>query len=256
LFHAGVELFDGGFVGVDVFFVISGYLITSIILREIDEGKFSLTNFYERRARRILPALFFVILVTTIFGLLILSPSQLENYSDSALATSTYWSNIYFWRNINYFGGSSELAPLLHTWSLSIEEQYYVIYPFFLLLFWRLGKRNILAILTVAFVISLATSQWATSSYPHASFYLLLTRGWEILAGAFIAFYLQNRRRKRDANAARQLASMAGLGLITYSVFAFGPGTPFPGAYTLVPTIGTALIVLFAVNGTLVNALL
>ena len=256
LFHAGVELFNGGFVGVDIFFVISGYLITSIILWEINQKKFSVINFYERRARRILPALFFVIAVSTVFSFLIFSPFQLKNYFDSTFAASTYWSNIYFWRNTNYFSGQADLQPLLHTWSLSVEEQYYLIYPFFLLLFWRLGKGKIVVMLAMAFVLSMAVSQWAVDSYPHAAFYLLVTRGWEILIGVFVAFYLYGKKDECNANAVNQLVSIVGLTLIAYSVFAFGPDTPFPGVYALVPTIGTALVILFAVTGTIVNSFL
>jgi len=256
LFHMGFEIFSGGYVGVDVFFVISGYLITSIILREMDEGTFSIANFYERRARRILPALFFVIIVSTVFSFLILSPTQLQNYFDSVIATSTYWSNIYFWKNINYFSGSAELQPLLHTWSLSIEEQYYVIYPFFLLLFWRLGKTWIFVILAIVFTVSFGIAQWGSENYPHANFYLLVTRGWELLVGAFVAFYLSKNSIVRETNFTAQLASLIGILLVIFSVFTFGRDTPFPSAYTLIPTIGTALIILFAINGTLVNSLL
>jgi peptidoglycan/LPS O-acetylase OafA/YrhL len=256
LFHMGFEIFSGGYVGVDVFFVISGFLITTIILREMGDGTFSITSFYERRARRILPALFFVIIVSTVFSFLILSPAQLQNYFDSVIATSTYWSNIYFWQNLNYFSGSADLQPLLHTWSLSIEEQYYVIYPFFLLLCWRLGKTSILVILVVVFIVSFGIAQWGSNNYPHANFYLLVTRGWELLVGAFVAFYLSKNSTVRETNLTAQIASLIGILLVMFSVFYFGRDTPFPSAYTLVPTIGTALIILFAIDGTLVNSLL
>ena len=256
LFHAGYELFNGGFVGVDVFFVISGYLITSIILREKDEGRFSLFQFYERRARRILPALFFVTAVSMLVGFFLFSPTQLKYFSDSALATSTYWSNIYFWRNANYFSESSGLLPLLHTWSLSIEEQYYLIYPLTLLIFWRFGKTNLVVILAVAFVLSLGIAQWGSSNYPYAAFYVLPARGWELLAGAFIAFYLHKKIGDQPPNFVAQSASLLGLVLIAISVFAFDSGTPFPSLYTLAPTIGTALVILFAIKGTIASTLL
>lgn len=140
LFHAGFETFSGGFVGVDVFFVISGYLITTIILSELEQGKFSIANFYERRARRILPALFFVLLVCIPFAWFWLLPSDMIDFSKSLVAVSVFASNIMFWRESGYFDTAAELKPLLHTWSLAVEEQYYVFFPLFLILFWKLGK--------------------------------------------------------------------------------------------------------------------
>ena len=134
LFHAGFEAFSGGFVGVDVFFVLSGYLITTIILSDLELGKFSLLNFYERRARRILPALFLVILVSIPFAWAWLLPTDMRDFSQSLVAVATFTSNILFWRESGYFDEAAELKPLLHTWSLSVEEQFYVLYPLFLLL--------------------------------------------------------------------------------------------------------------------------
>ena len=191
LFHAGFELFGGGFVGVDVFFVISGYLITTIIINEMDEGKFSLVNFYERRARRILPALFFVMLVCLPFAWYWLLPSDLKDFSQSVVAVAIFSSNILFWRESGYFDTAAELKPLLHTWSLAVEEQYYLLFPLFLLLTWRLGKKWILVLLGIAFPISLGLAHWAAYNNPSADFYLLPTRGWELLLGVFAGFYLQ-----------------------------------------------------------------
>ena len=133
-FHAGFDIFSGGFVGVDIFFVISGYLITTIIINEMSSNNFSLINFYERRARRILPALFFVMLLSIPFAWFWLTPSDLEGFGKSLIAVSTFSSNILFWRESGYFGAVSELKPLLHTWSLAVEEQYYIIFPLFLML--------------------------------------------------------------------------------------------------------------------------
>lgn len=144
LFHAGFETFSGGFVGVDVFFVISGYLITTVVLSDIEQGKFSIVNFYERRARRILPALFLVMFFCIPFAWLWLLPSNMLDFSKSLIAVSIFASNILFWRESGYFDTASELKPLLHTWSLAVEEQYYVIFPLFLILFWRFGKRWII----------------------------------------------------------------------------------------------------------------
>lgn len=255
LFHAGLGLFSGGFVGVDVFFVISGYLITTIIINELDQGKFSIINFYERRARRILPALFFVILVTLPFAWMWLTPRDMKDFSQSLIAVATFSSNILFLVESGYFDTSAELKPLLHTWSLAVEEQYYIFFPLLLMAAWRFGKRWTLAILAGAFILSFVLGQWAAYNQPSAAFYLLPTRGWELLVGAFVAFYLQ-KRDHIQSQSFNQFASLLGIGLVTYAVFAFDKQTPFPTFYTLIPTIGTALIIFSAVKGTFANTLL
>ena len=190
LFHAGFETFSGGFIGVDVFFVISGYLITTIILAELKQEKFSIINFYERRARRILPALYLMMLVCIPFAGFWLSPSGMKDFSQSLVAISVFASNILFSRESGYFDIAADLKPLLHTWSLAVEEQYYLLFPLFLIATWKLGKRWILGILGVVFIASLALAQWAAFAKPAAAFYLLPTRGWELLIGTFAAFYL------------------------------------------------------------------
>ena len=255
LFHAGFEIFSGGFVGVDVFFVISGYLITTIIINEMDEGKFSLLNFYERRARRILPALFFVVLCSLPFAWFLLMPSDMKDFSQSLVAVATFSSNILFWRESGYFDTAAELKPLLHTWSLAVEEQFYILFPLFLMAAWRFGKRAIVWTLVAAFVISLATAQWGAYSKPAATFYLLPTRAWELLIGSLAAFYLQKRSVTAPLWVSNAL-SAAGLLAILYGVFAFDEATPFPSVYALAPTAGTVLIILFAVRGTATHALL
>jgi peptidoglycan/LPS O-acetylase OafA/YrhL len=256
LFHAGFSLFGGGFVGVDVFFVISGYLITSIILGEIQAGSFSVVNFYERRARRILPALFVVVLVCIPVAWTVLIPKDLRDFAQSLVAVSTFSSNILFWRQSGYFATAAELVPLLHTWSLAVEEQYYILFPLFFVLAWRFGVRVIVIILLATFVFSLGLSHWATFREPAAAFYLLPTRGWEILLGALIAFYLNRYASPHGSKHLHQLLSAAGLILIIYAAFAFNEQTPFPGLSALIPTIGTSAIILFAVEGTVVRAIL
>jgi peptidoglycan/LPS O-acetylase OafA/YrhL len=253
LFHAGFETFSGGFVGVDVFFVICGYLITTIILAELEQGKFSIVNFYERRARRILPALFLVMLVCIPFAWFWLLPSDMKDFSQSLVAVSVFASNILFWRESGYFDTAAELKPLLHTWSLAVEEQYYVLFPLFLMLFWKLGKRWILVTLGLVFVASLAVAQWAAYAKPAAAFYLLPTRGWELLIGAFAAFYLSQSNRKDFGKGLSEFGGWLGVALILYAVFAYSKTTPFPGFYALVPTIGTVLIILFATQQTTVG---
>ena len=253
LFHAGFETFSGGFVGVDVFFVISGYLITTIILAELEQGKFSIVNFYERRARRILPALFLVMLVCIPFAWFWLLPSEMKDFSQSLVAVSVFVSNILFWSQSGYFNTAAELKPLLHTWSLAVEEQYYVLFPLFLMLFWKLGKRWILLTLGLVFVASLALAQWGAYAKPAAAFFLLPTRGWELLIGAFAAFYLSKANRRDFGKGLSETVGWLGIALISYAVFTYSKTTPFPGFYALVPTIGTVLFILFATQQTSVG---
>ena len=254
-FHAGFQIFSGGFVGVDVFFVISGYLITSIIISEIRVGSFSLVKFYERRARRILPALFVVLFACLPFAWLWLLPHEIRSFSQSLVAVSVYASNFLFWQTSGYFDTSAELKPLLHTWSLAVEEQYYLLFPMFLMLSWRLGKRGILAILGVVAVISLTMAQWAILVEPDAGFYLLPARSWELLIGAFVAFCHVDGR-KHPSRIISEIGSAVGFLLISYAVVEFNKETPFPGLYALVPTIGAALIILYATEQTTVGKLL
>ena len=253
LFHAGFESFSGGFVGVDVFFVISGYLITTIILAELEQEKFSIINFYERRARRILPALFLIMLFCVPFAWFWLLPTHMKDFSKELVTVSVFASNILFWRENSYFGTAAELKPLLHTWSLAIEEQYYVLFPLFLMLFWKLGKRWILITLGLLFVGSLIVAQWGSYAKPAAAFYLLPTRGWELLIGAFAAFYLSQKNRKEFRNGLSEFGGWLGVVLIIYAVFNYSKATPFPGFYALVPTLGAVLIILFATQQTSVG---
>lgn len=257
LFHAGFQTFSGGFVGVDIFFVISGYLITSIILAEKQAGTFTLINFYERRARRILPALFVVMFTCLPFAWLwLLPPADMKNFSQSLVAVSSFSSNILFWQTSNYFETAAELKPLLHTWSLAVEEQFYLFFPIFLMLIWRLGKHRILIILTVLLIASLSVAQWGSIYKPVATFYLLPTRGWELLIGAFVAFYFSNSYKPNFSILMNQAGSIIGLLLINYAIFVFDKHTPFPSLYTLVPVIGTAFIILFATQQTFAGKLL
>ena len=260
LFHAGFEWFSGGFVGVDVFFVISGYLITTIIISEMAEGKFSILNFYERRARRILPALFFVMAACLPFAWLWLTPNGLKGFGQSLVAVSTFSSNILFWLDSGYFDTAAELKPLLHTWSLAVEEQYYILFPIFLMFTWRLGIKWVLVLLSVVFLLSLGVAQWVTqyASDPKiisGAFFLLPTRGWELLIGVFAAFYLKYNTHLKS-HAVNQMLSLLGFGMIAYSIIAFDKTTPFPGLYALIPTIGTGLLILCAVPKTFVHRLL
>jgi len=256
LFHAGFQLFSGGFVGVDIFFVISGYLITTIILADLEAGRFSILNFYERRARRILPALYVVMAFCLPFAWLWLMPRDTEEFSKSVMAVLVFASNIFFWRQSDYFDADTELKPLLHTWSLGVEEQFYVIFPVFLMLAWRLGRKRIVVLLTITALLSLALAEYAVSRKPDATFFLLPTRAWELAMGSLIAFYLDGKERDRLTPVLHQILSLVGLGLIALGVLTFSKETPFPGFSALIPTVGAGLIIVFALPGTLVGRLL
>ena len=260
LFHAGFKAFEGGFIGVDVFFVISGYLITTIILADMNKGKFSIITFYERRARRILPVLFFLMLCCLPFAWLWLLPNHLKDFCQSLTAVSAFSSNVLFWKESGYFGIEAELKPLLHTWSLSVEEQYYVLFPLFLMALWKLRKRWIFGSLIVVAIVSLGVAQWGAYNNPSATFFLLPTRGWELAIGALIAFYFLYKKEQAAFISSHKVTSEVlgslGLALIFYSVFAFSKSTPFPSLYALVPTIGTALIIIFSTAKTIVGRLL
>ena len=260
LFHAGFEQFSGGYVGVDVFFVISGYLITSLLLNEKSNGNFSLINFYERRARRILPALFFVIFCCLPFAYCWLLPSQLKEFAQGLISISIFSSNIFFWMKSGYFVQATELNPLVHTWSLAVEEQFYIVYPLIFLLCWTTGKRRIIVALISLAVTSLILAQWSGnfqlsppflksnilwfSQQEWASFYLPIGRAWELLVGALSAFYLHNHKPKSCIG--NEVGTIIGLLLIFWSIFNFDKDTPFPSFYTLVPTLGAMLVILFA----------
>ena len=260
LFHAGVESFSGGFVGVDVFFVISGYLITTIIITEMAEGRFSITHFFERRARRLLPALFLVMTVCLPFALFWLPAIDLYEFGESLISVSIFASNFFFWTSSGYFDIEAELKPLVHTWSLAVEEQYYILFPTFVLLTWRFGTKWILIFLVVVFLISFWIAVWGAQAFSDndrvsGAFYLLPARGWELLVGGFIAFYLRHNPHLKS-HGVNQFLSLLGLGLIIYSYTNFDRHTPFPSLYTLMPTVGAALIILSAVPSTIVNRLL
>ena len=261
LFHGGFQWFSGGFVGVDVFFVISGYLITTIILAEKRQGTFTLSGFYERRVRRILPALFFVMFVCMIFAWLWLLPDDMKQFSRSEVAVSAFASNILFFSTTGYFSTASEFKPLLHTWSLAVEEQYYLFFPLLVMATWRHGLRVITAICLVIALASLALAQWGAVQYPAFTFYLLPARIWELLIGALLAIYLFSVEIKKGTAwsthpMTAQVGSSMGLALIVYAIMYFDRWTPFPSLYALVPTIGAACIILLANPQTFVGKLL
>ena len=240
-FHAGLEVFSGGFVGVDVFFVISGYLITTILLSDLEKGQFSLLGFYDRRARRILPALFTVIAVSIPFGWMWMTPLAFKDFGQSIAAVVLFASNFLFWWETDYFAAEAELKPLLHTWSLAIEEQFYLFFPLLLALFWKVGVRRIMMLIVVLALVSLTFSEWAWRTAPAANFYLPFSRVWELFAGAICAFLLW-----RAPPHPQPLLAGLGLAGIVLAIFVFDAETPFPSLYALLPVGGTALIILYS----------
>ena len=240
-YHAGFATFGGGFVGVDVFFVISGYLITSIIYDEMQRGRFSPAGFYERRIRRILPALFVVCLTCVPFAWFWMEPTQFIDFSQSLIAVNLFVSNIFFWREAGYFATASELKPLLHTWSLAVEEQFYVLFPLALLLLARLQRKALLVLSLIVALISLGAAQWASKAQPDSNFYLLPYRIWELEVGVILALGA-GTWIKREGWLAEAI-SVCGLAMITVAVFWFDKSTPFPSVWALIPVLGTAFII-------------
>ena len=239
--------FEGGFIGVDIFFVISGYLITSIILKEINStGSFSFSNFYERRARRILPALFLVILFSIPFAWSFLLPLNFIDFSKSILYSLGFSSNFYFYHTgIQYAAEDSLLVPLLHIWSLSVEEQYYIIFPAVLIVTYKYFKKYLFHILILGFCLSLFLAQWGSSRYPTLNFYMLPTRGWELLAGSILSF-LEIKKNFRSQNLKiNNILSIFGFLLILHAIFFFNDEMFHPSFYTLSPIIGVSLIIWF-----------
>ena len=254
LFHAGVPGFSGGYVGVDVFFVISGYLITALILTELDGGHFSLADFYARRARRILPALLTVILACLPLAWLWMTPNQLRDFFQSIAAVALFSSNLLFWSEDGYFATAAEEKPLLHTWSLAVEEQYYLLFPLLMLLGWRHARGSLPLAIALLAAASFALAEWSSRHLGGEIFYLPQLRVWELMLGALAALYLH--RRAPLAGAAGAASALAGLAAIGYAVHAYHADTPFPSAWTLLPTAGTALVILGAAPGNLAGRLL
>ena len=190
LFHAGFDFLSGGYVGVDIFFVISGFLITSVIIRGLETGKFSFTHFYERRARRLLPALFAVLTFSLIAGFFIMSPIQYRDMGTAIIATVFYLANFLMWSRSGYFQSSSEYDPMLHMWSLSVEEQFYIFYPILLLVIVRNLKRNPLTTIILISAASFALAVWGVLNMPNPTFFWLPTRAWELGLGAVVALSL------------------------------------------------------------------
>ena len=240
LFHARVGPFSGGFVGVDVFFVISGYLIAGIILDDIEAGKFSIAAFYERRMRRLFPALFAVLVACTIAGYLLFLPEEFRKFGQSVVATSVFVSNYLFWTQAGYFDTPAELKPLLHTWSLAVEEQFYLFFPAFLILVSKHAKRLLVRLVAIIAVVSFLISAASLVKHPDTAFYLPHTRIWELMIGALLVV---SRMPATTTQRARDMFAGIGFVMILASAVLFSSQTPFPGPAALLPCLGAALII-------------
>lgn len=246
VYHADNALLPGGFVGVDIFFVISGYLISRILMDELERGRYSLIKFYQRRARRIFPALYVMLIAATVAALVLLAPRDLREFAHTAFATVFFVSNVDFLRMSGYFDGAAELKPLLHTWSLAVEEQFYLLYPPLLALAWTHLRRWLLLLLIGAGALSVALSAWATSTMPEAAFYLAPFRAFELLMGAALAHGFGGQLSR----GAREAAAALGAVCIIASLVLFNRDTPFPGLAALAPCAGTALVIYAGSSGT------
>jgi peptidoglycan/LPS O-acetylase OafA/YrhL len=251
-FHADIGPFSGGYVGVDVFFVISGFLITKILIDELNQGHFSFARFYERRARRILPALFVMVGLTVPAAWKWLPPMEMAKFSDSLLSVALFLSNMLFWRQSGYFDTAAEFKPLIHTWSLAVEEQFYILFPVLLMLIYRFGRRLLVPTLLCLLVLSLILAQATLKQHPSAAFFFLPTRGWELLLGGLCTMHVHAQAPASRSN----LLGLAGLGMIAAAVFLFDRSTPAPGLFTLLPTMGAALILIYARTDNLAGKLL
>ena len=252
LYHAQITIFGhqpfkGGFIGVDIFLVISGYLITSIILKELlTTSTFSFKYFYERRIRRILPVLLFVMLVSLPIAWMYLLPSNLLEFSKSILYSLGFSSNFYFHYSGLEYSNEGLQHPFLHTWSLSVEEQYYILFPIVLLITFKYFKKYLIHILIFGFIISLGLADWSSRNYPSASFYFLHTRMWELLAGSILAYFEITIGHRSQNKTLNLIFPFIGLTLIGHSIIFFNDEMYHPSFYTLSPIIGVCLIIWFS----------
>jgi peptidoglycan/LPS O-acetylase OafA/YrhL len=245
-FHMELAGFPGGFVGVDVFFVISGYLISAIVFSEIANGSYSIAAFYERRIRRIFPALFAMLLAFTACAFFCIFPSEMVNYAKSLLAATASVSNFYFWQHSGYFDSPSS-NPLLHTWSLAVEEQFYVFFPLYLWAVRRFFPKYLRLSVAMLFVSSLVASAIVVLFSLSTAFYMPYTRAWELLLGTLLAL---DAFPRLSTGLLRNLAAIAGIAMIGYSVAAYRSTMLFPGLSALLPCVGSALLIHAGETGT------
>ena len=243
LFHAGVPGFSGGYVGVDVFFVISGFLITGILLRSVQTDRFSLLQFYERRIRRIFPALFAVLAATTVCAVCLLFPRELTNFGKSLFATSLFYANYHFMHDTAYFAAPADSKPLLHMWSLAVEEQFYLLFPVYLYAVWRWLRPWLLTLTLALSALSLGYSIWLMANAPDQAFYSAPARAWELMLGSLLAMFISQRPAHSLLTPHRASAlTLLGLALICGPVVLYSESTAFPGAMAIPPVLGSALV--------------
>ena len=250
------KLFSGGFLGVDIFFVISGYLITSLILKEIDiEGNFSLINFYKRRSKRILPALFGMIFISIFFAWNYLTPNSFIEYSKSIISSVFFFSNYFFYfEGLEYNAENSLLKPLLHTWSLAVEEQFYIFFPILLILVNKFFNKKFFYFFLILFILSFFVSFVTTAQNSVFSFFSTFSRGWEFIAGSFLAYKETKNKKFNLINS--NYSSFLGLLLILFSLFYFNNNTIHPSIFTLIPIFGTVLIIGSTDSNNFINKIL
>ena len=242
------NIFSGGFIGVDIFFVISGYLISLIILKEIYKtGKFSFSFFYERRIRRILPILLLVIFLSILLGWFILTPYDLIDLAKSSITSIGFGSNFYFYlTGLEYWAEESIPSALLHTWSLSVEEQYYILFPVLLLFVFKYFKKYLLHSLIFLFIISLGFAEFGSRNYPDATFYLIHSRFWELICGSLLAYYEIQKGHRNQNEFLNKVMPALGIILIFYAIFFYHDKMNHPSIITIVPVLGVTLIIWFA----------
>ncbi len=251
-YHAEFSMLSGGFVGVDIFFVISGFLITSLIQEDLKSGTFSFSSFYERRARRLGPALVAVVSISFLVAVFILPPSDLSRFAASVISSLFSFSNILFWQETSYFAPNADLKPLLHTWSLSIEEQYYLLFPAAMATAYKY-RISTMQLCMLLFCGSFALALAITPHFPSAAFYLLPTRLWELAAGAIAALLPAMRLR---TGWPKSFLAASGLGMILWSFSFFDISTQVPGPLLVIPILGTALVLILGQGDTLVGRLM
>ena len=239
--HLGVTFFSGGYIGVDVFFVISGYLITSIITKEVSQQKFSIKGFYKRRIVRLAPAYFIVIATTSLVSMFALLPSELINYLDSVTYSTFFLANFYMWSEAGgYFGSQADFIPLLHLWSLAVEEQFYILWPIILVVFYKLFKfKGITLFVLFSALLCLIVSEYGAQKYTAAAYYLMPTRAVELMLGALLVFL----PKYQFSILIRNFLTLLGLSLIVYTAVMYTTATVFPGINALTPCFGAMLII-------------
>ncbi len=248
-FHAFPNWLPGGFIGVDVFFVISGFLISSILFTHLENNTFSFIDFYQRRIKRIFPALFFILFFCIVFGWFALFPEEYKQLGRHVASGAGFIANFTLWRESGYFDSVADTKPLLHLWSLGIEEQFYIIWPLLLWMAWK-KQLNVLKIIVILAAISFLINIFFINKHMEAIFYMPYSRFWELLCGSFLAWLsihklpapgYQNLNYQQPLR--QHLFSFLGFILLLIALIVFSKQTTFPGAYALVPVLGTALII-------------